>query len=497
MARDRRPLALLLTVVAVYRLSLLGRGALAFVDETLYFKAAMALRALAAGHVRAAVFDLVTNNARPGDALLKTIPAAMQAIALAFGIPAMNPVSLLIPTICNVAVSLILVWLVYRLCERFTDGDGIAALTAAAAYALLASSNVYIRHLFPYDWALAVALWGIWLAVSRPMTGRGAAAIGFLAGAVVVIYPGYYPLVIVVSTAVVVADAESLRRRVSRAAFVAVGAAAPIALTEVAGRWSGFRYLASARELSGTITGGSFDEGWVFLPRYLIEVERAAGVVLLVAVAAYVVAAALDIRRTHRVAAVHWIVGAAAAGWLWQAALSSIGRRMVLYGRLIHPWMAILAIVLAFAIHAVGPRRMKAVICAAVMSASVVSWGMSAREYYRVAYPRDVLYAWSIDPSAVAADRRPCEFETTQTYDAPPRRRSGAAPGDGRPLLLINMCQGFPVPDREVAVPSSAGLLFDAPHFERYPAYQFEGYTPEQRRALNSRDYRVAVYELR
>jgi len=488
MDRNRTGIRALLILAGAYRVSLLGRGAVAFVDETLYFKAAMALRALAAGDLRAAVYDLVTNNARPGAALLALVPTSLQTAAFAAGYPVTHPTSLLIPTACNVAVSLAVVWLLYRLCVLFTDGDTTVALMAAAVYAMLPSSNAYIRHLFPYDWALAVALCALWLTVSRPMTRRRALAIACLAGSVVVIYPGDYPLAAVLGVALVAACAPI--------ALVAAGLAAPLLVTEALARWAGFSYFASARALSATITGGSFDEGWSFLPRYLLNVDGAGGLVLIAAALACAVVLATEAIRARRMRIVHWILAAAAAGWIGQALLASVARKMVLYGRLIHPWIAMLAIALAVALHAIRTPMAKRIIGLAAVGLSLVGFAVSAREYARVAYPRAVLHRFAIDAKSVPTERNLCEFLTTQVYDAPLPARTDGPPRRGDRLLLINMCQGDPVSGHAVSVPADATVLFDAPHFERYAAYQFEGYTPEQRDALAARDYRVAIYQL-
>jgi hypothetical protein len=40
------------------------------------------------------------------------------------------------------------------------------------------------------------------------------------------------------------------------------------------------------------------------------------------------------------------------------------------------------------------------------------------------------------------------------------------------------------------------GVVFDAPHFMTYPAYQFEGLRPEEREIVAERRYRVRVYEV-
>src|SRR5712691_9224553 len=91
------PIAFVFVLVAAFRLSLVGRGAMAFLDETMYYKAALALDALGAGHFTRALTHIASNNARPGNAVLQLVPAALQAIPFAVGVPPSNPQSLMIP----------------------------------------------------------------------------------------------------------------------------------------------------------------------------------------------------------------------------------------------------------------------------------------------------------------------------------------------------------------------------------------------------------------
>jgi len=111
----RRLLPVLVILTAVYRFSLLGHGALAFVDETLYFTSVKALQSLAAGGVRGAIADISVARGRDGAAVLQLPVAALQAIPAHYGVPASNLTSLLIPTACNVIVSLLSLVFVFRI----------------------------------------------------------------------------------------------------------------------------------------------------------------------------------------------------------------------------------------------------------------------------------------------------------------------------------------------------------------------------------------------
>src|ERR1041385_1118130 len=103
----RRLFAVLIILVAAYRFSLLGRGALAFVDETLYFTSVKALQSLSAGDVHWAVGAIAEARGRCGAAVLQLPIAALQAIPAHYGVPASNLRSLMIPTAANVLVTLL------------------------------------------------------------------------------------------------------------------------------------------------------------------------------------------------------------------------------------------------------------------------------------------------------------------------------------------------------------------------------------------------------
>src|SRR5204863_1917968 len=109
----RRLFAGLLILTAVYRFGLLGRGALAFVDETFYFTSVKALQSLSAGDVRGAIAGVSQSRGRNGAAILQMPIAALQAVPAHYGVPASNLRSLLIPTAFNVVVTLFSLFLVF------------------------------------------------------------------------------------------------------------------------------------------------------------------------------------------------------------------------------------------------------------------------------------------------------------------------------------------------------------------------------------------------
>ena len=502
MRRPVPPILPLLIVVSVYRLSLLGRGAMAFLDETLYYKAALALQQLRLGDLSGSLAHLASSNGRPGDTVLKLIPAALQGIPFAFGVAPSNPWSLMIPAVCNVIVSLVTLYLFFRICLVLFAGDRAVSIAAAAVYSLLVNTNAYVRHMLPYVWALSVGVCALWLTLSRQPTPALAWRVGLLAGSVVTIYPGYYLLAGIPGVVLVGRDASagSSERWRMAAGFVA-GVVMVIAAFKILCRIGGISYIATARTLSRTITQGSFEEGWVFLPRYLIEVERYAGAVLLSGIVVCLARASSEVVRGRYPRQIHWLIFPAVAGWIWQAAAAYHGHTMVLYGRLIHAWMIFLVWALADAIAWARPGAVRSALCVVAVGAAAISLGRPAYDYYRLAYPADVLYELGIDTALLPASNMRCEMQPIYSYasPAPLNRETGYPYKRTANYLLINFCQGVPGPGRLERVPVSPDTrpIYEAAHFMTFPAYGFEGLGPEDRREMRRRGYEVRAYQIR
>ncbi len=185
-----RVFAVFLVIMAGYRLTLLDRGATAFVDETLYFTSVMALQSFAVGDVRGGLRHIAAARGRQGAELIQLPLAALQAIPSAFGIPASNLRSLLIPAVFNVVISLVTLFLFFKVCLVLSN-DGWAALAASVVYGLLVNTNLYLRHILPYDWALLLGVYALWLALTRPPSPWLALVTGALTGMMITFYTGY------------------------------------------------------------------------------------------------------------------------------------------------------------------------------------------------------------------------------------------------------------------------------------------------------------------
>lgn len=490
----------MLVLLGTFQLSLLGVGAYSYQDEVRYKSAVNALEYLSHGDARNAVVEIARMGGRPGETLIKMIPAALQVVPHLFGITPANPRSLLIPTAGNVVMSLGIVFLLYRIALLVLGGDTAVAVVVAAVYSLLINTSVYARHLFSYDWSLVIAMYALWLAVSRPPTLRNAASAGALSAFAVTVYPGYYPLAGIVGVALAsrMSDPRALGRT---AAAFSGGVAAVLLPTELLSRLGGHSYFLEARELTATITLGSFDEGWLFLPRYLRDVEGYTGLVLGAGLIVYAARVVVTLRREGRLRPVDWLVLPAIAAWTWEAVCASNLHWMVLYGRLIHPWFLFLTLALGDAMLWLRRGTPRLVAGVAVVLVSAIAWAPSAAAYRRLSYPADVAYQLGADTGRIAERDMPCELEPwgiLYRYASPPpvNRATGEPYTNASNFFLVNFCFGLPKAGAftAIAAPPGGRLVSEGPHFLTFPAYGFEGCRPEDRRELIARHYTVRAY---
>ena len=196
---------------------------------------------------------------------------------------------------------------------------------------------------------------------------------------------------------------------------------------------------------------------------------------------------------------VDWVILAAIAAWICQAAASSITQSMVLYGRLIHPWMPFLVWATIDAIVRVRSTAVRRALYGVTAAASAWSFVTFAPAYLRLTYPADALYALGINSALIPAADRRCDLESGYEYEspAPLNRRTGAPYSARADYRLVNFCMGAPAPAPPPPdeAPPNMRLRFGAPHFMTFRAYGFEGLTPDQRDAMVRRRYGLRVYE--
>ncbi|SNC60175.1 hypothetical protein SAMN06265337_0204 [Hymenobacter gelipurpurascens] len=488
----------LLVLVVLARLALLANGgALAFPDEERYLESVKAIEQLVAGNLEQACLHLADTQGRPADGLLRLPVAALQVVWHQMGGPAPDtPVSLRLPQLMNYLVLLGNALLLYHLARRWQSKQ--LALMTVLVYAALASTNMYVRHLLPYDMALGIVLLALGHLTNPHSTVhpfRLGLATGLLSLLTVAVYPGYYFAPLLLGSLLLI----RLPWRSWWKGFPGslAGALALVLPLEALTRYGHISYLRSLQSISSTITQGDFTEGFSFIGKYLWQAEGVMGLLLLLTA----LPGAWLLARTQSPLAksVMRTLGLLPLGlWLLHAILVYFAHSFVFYGRIVHFFIPFLVLYAVTAFAALPPSARR-IGLAGLVIVTLGQFGQFLQQFLPLTYPRDILAAHNVQPKDSLTYLN--ESAVPHGWDfAPPPAATTRAAGSGASYVLINFTYPFWLSTEScgfVPPPTGARLVFDAPHFFSFPAYGFEGFNPAERAHLRACGFHCRLYQLR
>jgi hypothetical protein len=485
-------------LVTLVRLSLVGTGTMAFIDERRYITAMLGLRSLSEGHGLDFLQAINSMGARPADGLWRAIPGLGQALLLAvFHLNPNSPASLQVPQVFNVLIMGLNLGLLYRIYRQFFTAS--FALLGVALYASLTNTNLYVRHLLPYDHSLFFFLVSLWLLLVSPAPSpRRYWWVGVLSGFSYALYPGYFMgtlllLGLCMARAVAPGMPAGAHWAYSRFVPVAVqlaGLVAVLGAFELLARLSGTSYLASSRYIATTVTQGSFAEGFSFIGTYFWQVEGWMGVGLLLLFAIGLVLCTWQVRCFQIAASVQTptiLLVISFLAWLGYAFLVQFGHKLVFYGRILHffvPFVVLGAVVALRGLAHRWPSGQKAVLG---IGAGLALWhfGAFVLSYRAVLYPCDVAYSHGILDSRqiVRAKTTSCSTNLIAYRTFGPLIRDQCTAAYPQ-YEVVNFAYLYPLGCYQPIVKDGRKLIASVPYFMKYPAYQFEGHGPTERALL-------------
>jgi hypothetical protein len=500
-----------LILLGGFRFSLIDRGGWTFPDEYRYYNSYKALSNLGDNNLIGFFNEISITVGRPGDATLRLIPAAVQKFVFdRYGIHPTNPRSLLIPLSFNVIITLVLAYYFFRTALLLFKGNYFASTVSVVAYSFLVNSNLYIRHILPYDMSLLCFMIALFLTLKLSMNEEGFSIksliiIGGLTGFAFTVYPGYYFLVITIFSLVAFNSRSGFfSRRTIRNCFIfCVPAIIVLLAYEVVAIIGGESYLSTLSWMSSAITQGSFEEGFTFLPEYLIYIEKSIGVFLLVFTILYLLKSSVSVLKNRLFDTrdnLQLLVFVMFAGYLIHASSSAIFHGMVFYGRLLHIYFPVMVLASVSFLTEIKLSYLRRAFYAIAIFMSLYSFSAFFAEYRNLGYPRDVLYANRIASRGVNPLSKVEELEKCNIIGSPPALdlKTNVPYTDDYDFILVNFCHFFPVnkADGDYKPSANARLIFNGPHFQGFRAYQYEGLSIEDREIIQGRDLRISIYEL-
>ncbi|MFC1510370.1 hypothetical protein ACFL49_01800 [Candidatus Omnitrophota bacterium] len=487
-----------LFVLAIYRFSLIFAGHLFWLDELHYLNTFTVLKNLAAGDMVEAVKSVFNAHGRPVYIIFSLLPAYMQLLCDQVGMISVgnpdffldlfvtgkapsffDPLYFVIPSAFNVLVTLGTTIVFYRLLLLLTR-DRWVSLCGVVVYSLLANTNLYIRHLLPYDLSLLFFLTVLYLVLrDENEFGRHWLRVvlcGVLTAIAFLTYPGNYLFVVFLSVGVLLA---SKRKCVTPLIYLSTAAGTLLSLEGVS-RLAGVSFFKNSMKLAGNVLQGSFEEGYVFIFKYLTHVEWVMGYALLGLFAVYCVWI-----FPRQKGAFRWIFLTALCGYVFHATMGVVFHKLTIYGRLLHMYIPFMVLAAMLVLSAFKNRQIKLILCVVVMCLSVASFARHALVYQKISYPLDLKF-WFISRYPDLKPLRVNEF-----FDTSPILKAKKLP-----VVFVNAGKLDEVPSKfyPFTIPPNVRLLRKRLHPMCYPAYQYEGYKVHDRKHLAKQDIYMKIY---
>lgn len=473
-------------------------------DERRYLRAFTAVRAAWHGDWPTVAYSLSMVDARPLDALWRSLSAAGQlALHRWAGWEVFAYPSLLLPTGLNWVVTVLTAWVFYRLCWRLlTDVSHrqLWALVAAVLYASLVNTSLYVRHIEPYEGALllfmALLNWVLQLPPA-PATGFWA-RLGLGAGLLWLTYPGYYagPVVLVAALLDWQRPGRWALRNWLGMLVLGIGFGLPLLGAELLSRLGGAPpFWAVSYDLSLHILQGDPAEGYTFAFKYLWQVEQALGGLLLLGLALALAQAAAAAGRGGWAALLprtprQRVLAAVALLFLAHATAAAVGHRIVWYGRLLHfylPWLVLAGVAALAQVR----QRWAAGVGLAACVVGGLAYGAFYAQYQQVAYAPDVIATYQLACLPPAQVRYYTQVKVADkllyplrspTAPIPAHCPSATAVGDSL-TVLVNFAVLYPLTDatRRPAYAPGPGARVLFSNGVHILACDFDGLNPAER----------------
>ncbi|MFN8238700.1 MAG: hypothetical protein U0T77_11075 [Chitinophagales bacterium] len=508
-----KKIAIFLIICLIYNIFICGKGVMSIPDENIYYESVLAVDALFQKDVHGFSAHLNSSRGRPGEALFRVPAVVLQGLLYHFkGISPANQDSLKIPVFFNILVNLALLFVLYLLAVLLFQNSNYALLTVIL-YKLLVNSNIYLRHILPYEKSLLCLLFILYVYFSkkekRILIYFG---LGLLCGISFAIYPGYYFIPAFIGLIVFTNDLlhqKNIRHFFINGTSILSGFISMIAAFELFSNMGGESYLLVSSTLSDTISQGSFDESLLFPVKYLLEVENIPGIFILTTVIVMCLLLLKEIIKQKSMAVfvnnpIYWLFIFSLIGMILHGISGTFFHKMVFYGRLMHLYMPFLVIALVYVISQMKSKKLQTILFTVIGTVFLIHFILFTIHYQQLGYPKNMLYSMKIDNRKFSNQQFYYESsDTLFTVMSPnPLNKNTNSPylPDSN-YLLVNCCYYYPQESASHYKPfTAAGNLLcvaDKQHYQTFPAYTFEGYNRMERDNIKKRKYRIQFYKTR
>ena len=505
-------LQLLIFVSIVAKLFLSKAGFLTEPDETLYFWSFSFLKRLAHFDFYGALDSLFSARGRPVEVLIKSVPAAIQFLsAKIFGLNIFETKNMWAIFLYNLIIYLAVLYFLYKIILIILNSKSWA-LTGVLFYSLIINSFVYLRHIYPYDTSLLLIVFLVYLLIKYYLEQKRISfgksfLLGFLAFITFMIYPTNYLMFFVLFFLYVWILFKNFNpewKYIYKQTFGYVaGSISVLIIFELLSRIVGKSYITNLVSLSGTIDQGDYNESVYFLFRYLLEVEGLSGIILIIGLLLYLlnIPSVFKNKKTQILAVLFlWI----SFLYLIHTVILCYGlQKMTVYIRQMHQFFPFL-IIFSLTGYKYFYKSMKLKFFNHKFIQNLISLMVlfiiynQTTEYLKIAYPRDIYWKYlrHTDKKLI---KEISEYKNSWSNLPDRFLENEKISNTTDTIIAVNTQYFFPIKDiskyKVYIPPQNKKLIFEAPHFLNYKAYQYEGYSTIERENIRKMKLKIKIYK--
>ena len=475
-----------------------------FPDERRYIMSWSFLKHLSQGDLQGSIIALFSADGRPGNVLVQTIPAVGQFLsAKIWGWEFLESQNSAPVFVYNFLIYSLIIYVLYKIYKLLIPNDTLV-LFGLLVYSILINSFVYLRHIFPYNESLLVFLFVIWQMLKYKIEKQAdiypkkIILWSALAWTAYMIYPAYYLTYMAVfflfNFLFLLHGRKSIRQVVYYNFIYLFTSFAIFILVEFLSGLGHRSYLKSLISLSKAVKQGSFSESYTFLFKYLFQVERIGGMLLILGIILFLFYLPSFIKQRKMRPALYLIVSFFIPYFL-HTSMGYFFHSMTMYGRILHQFIPVVILMLLLFMI-----RCKLIVCQRIivfLSLLIsLEYFFQLKEYLQIVYPRDVYWQYL----KTYPDDKIINLSTYKNaWSNLPERLEGkyidASKKDS--IYIVNGMFFYPydtVQQISLKLPEKLRLIFDKLHFINYKAYQYEGLNIEERKRVDSLNFHIQVY---
>jgi hypothetical protein len=483
---------------------LLGTGHLDDTDENPFILLLDNFDQLLAGNLDAWNYQvLVLWSTYPETAIRLFEAFFLKIYASYLHLPPTHIESLKLMGLFNVFVSLAQVIVFYLILIRLKF-DKNTALAGILIYSAFLNTNLYIKHILPYDMSLLLYLISLYIILSEKLSLKKLFIVGVLSSIGFYCYFGNFMFSAILFIVLVFKQFSQPKSLAKHTVIFLTPYLLFLLSLELISRQSGKSYIMHTLVFSGTIYHGSPEESLIYLFNYFFVVEKFWGILMIVSLTI----SFFLVLKIKIIEQVKIVVSAGAIAYMVYAIYATATGGMVFYGRVIHMYIPFVVIFILYFLQIFNYVVISLSLIAAVNFLLVI------KELNSLGYPRSIVYQKNLFDSGenisfyselrcgITYDyRHPYFFDAGIEHSWPDIYMEVAQKKKFEvPHQLINFCFFFHYPDdfidkyQKFSPPVGYQKIYEKKHFMSHPAYTFEYCTKIGRKFFIEKDLKIQIF---